>query len=106
MPNIFTNSKARNVTTVTTIYTVPSSTTTTLIGLRVTNVDASATIDVTVDVFASALAYNLQKDTPILPGSALEVIDGAKIVLLTTEAIRVTSTGGNCDVILSYMEQT
>jgi hypothetical protein len=44
MANTLTQDKARNVSTVTTVYSVPPATTSTLIGLLVSNVDASATV--------------------------------------------------------------
>lgn len=104
MPNIFKNSKSRNVSTATTIYTVPASTTSVVVGLTVANIDTSATVKVTILVTASALDYNIVKDVPILPGASLQAISGEKIVLLTGEFIEVTSTGGLSDVIISYME--
>jgi len=106
MANTFKNSKSRNVSTATTIYTVPASTTAIVVGLTIANVDASATIDVTALVTASALDYNLVLDTPILPGATLQVVSGEKIVLQTGELLEVSSVGGNCDVVLSYMEIT
>jgi len=106
MPNVFKNETARNVSTATTIYTVPASTTSVCVGFTIANVDASATINVTALVTASALEYNIVKDTPILKGASLQLISGEKLVLQTGELIEVSSTGGNCDVILSFMEIT
>jgi hypothetical protein len=47
------------------------------------------------------------KGAPIPVGSALSVLDG-KIIAETTETVVVTSdaTGGDCDVILSVLEQS
>jgi len=106
MANTLSRSLGRNIGTITTIYTVPGSTTATIIGIRVTNVDPSATVNVTVNILSAALVYNLQKVTPILVGSALEVIDGGKVVALAADAIQLTSTGGLCDIVISYLEQT
>jgi hypothetical protein len=104
MPNTLTQSKARNVSTVTTVYTVPASTTATLTGLLVSNVDASATVTVDVSV-GDGSEYHIVKNLPILVGSSIELVEG-KIIMLTTETLKVTSTGGNVDVIASYLEQS
>jgi len=106
MPNTFNRAALRNVSTVTTIYTVPAVTTAIIIGCLVTNVDASATVNATVDILLDGgSSYNILKTTPILPGAAIEVIEG-KVVLETTDVIRLTSTGGLCDVWVSKMEIT
>lgn len=104
MANVFKNEKKRNVSTATTVYTAPALTTAVLVGMVVANVDASATIKVTVLITASALDYHLVKDVPILPGASLQLVSGEKIVLQTGELIEVTSTGGLSDVVCSFME--
>lgn len=103
MANTFLRSRLRNVSTVQTIYTVPAVTTAVVTGLLITNVDASVTVLATIDISSGGSAYNLLKAVPILPGSAIEVIEG-KIILETTDIVRVLSTGGLVDAWISYME--
>lgn len=105
MANTFLRDRLRNISTVTTIYTVPGSTTSVVLGILVANVDASATVNATVDVSSGGSAYNLLKAVPLLPGSSIEVVEG-KVILETTDVLRLTSTGGLCDVWISYMEIT
>lgn len=105
MPNTFLRDRVRNISTVTTIYTVPASTTAVVVGILVANVDASATVNATVDISSGGSAYNLIKAVPILPGASIEIVEG-KIILETTDVIRLTSTGGLCDAWISYMEIT
>jgi hypothetical protein len=105
MANTLTQDKARNVSTVTTVYSVPPATTSTLIGLLVSNVDASATVTIDVAINDGANDFHICKNTPILVGSTLEAVEG-KIIMLTGEDLKVTSTGGNVDVIVSHLEQS
>lgn len=104
MANLLKTSKARNVSTVTTVHTTGAGATDTLIGLTVANVDASATVTVDVSI-GDGSEYHIVKNHPILVGAASQLIEG-KIVMAATETLKVTSTGGNVDVILSYLEQT
>ena len=102
MANTFKNYTSASVGTgATTTYTVPSSTTSVMIGCNLSN---KTTSQIKVDVQA-AVVY-LVKDTPIPSGSALSVLDG-KIILETTDTVIVTSdTASSCDVIVSVLEQT
>jgi hypothetical protein len=89
-------------TSATTIYTVPASTTGVIIGCNIANTGvASILVDVQV-----AGKY-VVKDAPVPVGSALSVLDG-KLIAETTDTVVVTSdaSGGDCDVIVSVLEQS
>lgn len=102
MPNVLTNyTSASSGTSPTTLYTVPTATTGTIVGLNVANTTAS---QIAVDVQISGVY--LVKGTPIPANSALSVLDG-KIVVKTTETVVVTSnTAASVDAILSVLEQS
>ena len=90
----------------TTVYTVPASTTTVMIGGVVSNTTAMTTkIDVVTNDGTNTI--NLTGlDTPIPAGAALSFIDG-KVVLQTGDTVQVKSTvAGAVDVHLSIMEIT
>jgi len=89
-------------TSATTIYTIPSATTSVIIGCNLANT-GSATINVDV---AIAGVY-VVKDAPIPVGSALSVLDG-KIIAETGHTVVVTSDSatGDCDVLISVLEQS
>ena len=102
MANTFKNYTSASVGTgATTTYTVPSATTSVMIGCNLAN---RTTSQIKVDVQAAG-AYVI-KGAPIPSGSALSVLDG-KIILETTDTVIVTSdTASSCDVIVSILEQT
>ena len=94
------------------VYTVPSSTTTVVIGLTIANIKgASVTADVKVisdtsDSETNANVY-IAKDIPLPAGSSVEVMSGNKIVLQTTDAVQVKgSVADAVDATLSIMEIT
>ena len=94
------------------VYTVPSSTTTVIIGLTIANIKgASITADAkivsdTSDTETNADVY-LAKDIPLPTGSSVEVMAGNKIVLQATDEVWVTgSATDSVDVVLSIMETT
>ena len=96
----------------TTIYTVPASTTTVVIGLTIANIYGSSitadakVISDTVDTETNADVY-LVKDIALANGSSVEVMSGNKIVLQTTDAIQVKgSATDSVDAILGIMEIT
>ena len=95
-----------------TVYTVPSSTTTVIIGLTIANIKgASVTADVKVisdtsDTETNADVY-IAKDIPLPAGSSVEVMAGNKIVLQATDKIQVKrSVADAVDATLSIMEIT
>ncbi len=102
MANTFKNYTSASVGTgATTTYTVPSSTTSVMIGCNLAN---RTTSSIKVDVQAAGVF--IIKDAPIPSGAALSVLDG-KIILETTDTVVVTSdTASSCDVIVSVLEQT
>jgi len=102
MANTFKNYTAASVgVTPTTVYTVPSATTSVMIGMTLANVSAS---QITIDVQCAGVY--LVKGVAIPAGAALSVVDG-KIILETTDAVIVTaSTAASVDVIISVLEQS
>ena len=102
MANTFKNYTSTSIGTgATTVYTVPASTTSVVIGLNLANRTASS---VKVDVQLGS-TY-IVKDAPVPAGSALSALDG-KIIAETTDTIVVTSdTASSVDAIVSVLEQT
>tara|TARA_R100000656_G_scaffold106746_1_gene78950 strand:- start:57 stop:404 length:348 start_codon:yes stop_codon:yes gene_type:complete len=101
-------------TTLTTVYTVPSSpaTTTIVIGCTLANIHASANLNADVQIVTAASSGENGDDVYVIKGvpvpnsSSLEIIEG-KIVLETGDAIKVRSdTASSIDVALSVLEQT
>lgn len=98
-------------TSLTSVYTVPSATTTVLIGAVLANTTASQ-IKVNVQIVTAATTGEngddvyLIKDLPIPTGSSFELIEG-KVVLETGDIFKVESdTASSLDVAVSIMEQT
>lgn len=97
----------------TTIYTVPSATTSIVLGLMLAN-KHSASINVngilsssTTNGGASQNAdVHLLTSVAVENGSSLEIMSGQKYVLQTGDAIKVHADNANIDVILSFMEIT
>ena len=111
MANTFKNAQSIGVgTSEVSVYTVPSSTTTTIVGLSCANTTTTSPIKVGIRGFdrsASTHAY-VVKNAEIFEGGALVAVGGdQKLVLETGDIIKVVSdTGNSIDVIVSYMEQT
>ena len=95
-----------------TLYTVPSSTTAIVHGLILANVhSASVTASVQLVSDTSDTETNqttwLVKDVSIPVGSSLELLSGSKLVMQTTDIIKVDcSVSAKIDASLSIMEQT
>lgn len=102
MANTFKNYTSASVgTSAATVYTVPASTTSVMIGCNLANTLSS---QVSVDVQAAGVY--LAKGVPIPAGSALSVLDG-KVILEAADTVVVTSdTASSADVILSVLEQS
>ena len=102
MPNVLTNYTSASVgTSPATLYTVPASTTGTIVGLQIANTSAS---QIAVDVQVAGVY--VVKGAPIPANSALSVLDG-KLVVKTTETVIITSdTATSADAILSVLEQS
>lgn len=106
MANTFKSAGTQNIgTSITTVYTAPGATTSTVIGFSIANVTAS-TITVDAKISKSAVETFLVKGAPIPPGGALVVIGGdQKLVLETGNLLRVTSSvATSADAIVSVLE--
>jgi len=110
MANTFKNAISAAVgTSQASVYTVPSATTTTCIGLTVANRTASSiTVDVEVTDTSASTSVFLVKSATVPAGGALVPIGGdQKVVLETTDIIKVTSSAASsADVIVSVLEQS
>tara|TARA_Y100000114_G_scaffold83572_1_gene77140 strand:- start:27 stop:374 length:348 start_codon:yes stop_codon:yes gene_type:complete len=115
MANTFKTVTKAGVTSVDTIYTVAGSTTTVVLGLILGNTTTSqvtTTVTLSSDTANRAGANNeanqdveLVTNAPIPAGSSLEMLSGNKVVMETTDILKVTSSGAT-DVALSIMEIT
>ena len=106
MANTFrSNVSADIVTSGTTVYTCPSATQTTLIGLTISN-KATGTVTANVFLRRSATDYSIISNAPILTGSTLVPIGGEqKVVLEAADELKVTvSANSAVDVIASLLE--
>jgi len=89
------------------IYTVPVSTSTTILGITLANVSGTG-INVTVGI-ARTLAddVSLIKNVPIPQGSSLELMEGNKVILEPDDEVNVKSdVVSSLDVSLSILEMT
>ncbi len=95
-----------------TLYTVPGSTTTVILGLMLCNVDTSQRlVDVHIESDTSDTETNQTvfaiKDAPIPAGSTLEVMAGNKVVLQATDVLKIDcDVASKIDATLSIMEIT
>ena len=95
-----------------TLYTVPSSTTTVILGLMLCNVHTSqVTASVKLESDTSDTETNadvlLVKDIPIPVGSTVELLSGNKVVMQTTDVLKIDcSEAAKIDAALSIMEIT
>ena len=99
------------------IYTVPSSTTTIVLGIMMSNT-SSGTIKGSVQlVSTTATSVNsggtnanestyLIKDAPINNSSSLEIMAGNKIVMQTGDILKAQADTTGMDIVISYMEMT
>ena len=93
--------------TVTTLYNVPTATTTVVIGLALANTSQDLIfVNVKVNKSGGDEIY-FAKDIPIPGGSTIEIMTGNKIVLEDSDSVKVSSSESNSlDTLLSYMEQS
>ena len=110
MANTFKLKTKAGVTTLATVYTVPSNTTAVVLGCIIGNTTAnSVNATVTVSSDTSDTETNADVDlvttTPIPGNSSLELMSGNKIVLQATDLFKVFGSGA-VDVCLSIMEIT
>ena len=81
--------------TTTSVYVVPSSTTTVVIGITASNISGN-NINVGIGVTRSSTDdVHLMKNVPIPQGSSFEFMQGNKIVLETTDTITAKSDAAN-----------
>ena len=115
MANTFKVVTKAGVTSEDVIYTVASSTTTVILGLVLGNTTTSqttATVTLSSNTGNRAggtdeanLDVELITNAPIPAGSSLEMLAGNKVVMETTDLLKVTGSGAT-DVCLSIMEIT
>jgi len=119
MANTFRMTNETNVsTTIEPLYEVPSSTTTIILGIMMSNT-STGTIKGSVQlVSTTATSVNggaenanestyLIKDAPINNSSSLEIMAGNKIVMQAGDILKAQSdTATGLDIIISYMEIT
>jgi len=106
MANTFKSNVAANiVTSGNTVYTCPSATQTTLIGLTLSNKSAG-TITANVYLRRSSTDYSVISNAPLLTGSTLVPIGGEqKVVLQAADELKITtSANSSLDVIASLLE--
>jgi len=98
-----------------TVYTTPSSTTTVVIGLILTNIHTSqvtAEVELVSDTSGGGRGATngtsfLAKDVPIPVGSSLELLSGGKVILETTDVLKIDcSVADKISGTLSIMEIT
>ena len=111
MANTFKNAAAAATgTSEVSVYTVPSSTTTTVIGLTCANVTSTSPVKVSIRVLDSSASTHFfgVKNADVLEGGSLVAVGGdQKLVLETGDIIKVESdTASSIDTIVSVMEQS
>ena len=111
MANEFKTFTAQNIDTSTskaTLYTCPSSTQTTIIGLNIANI-LTVSITVTVELLdGGSTITHVVKDAIVPVGSSLVAVGGPqKIVMNATDILKVYGSQANCcDAVLSVLEIT
>ena len=101
MANTFKVVTKAGVTSEDVIYTVASSTTTVVLGVTLssdTSNRAGANNEANQDV-------ELVTNAPIPAGSSLELLSGNKVVMETTDVLKLTASGAT-DIAISIMEIT
>ena len=97
------------------LYTAPSSTTTVILGMVLSNVhtaQVTASVELVSDTSgggrtATNTTTFLLKDAPVPVGSSLEILSGSKVVLETTDVIQIDcSVADKVSVTMSIMEIT
>ena len=93
-----------------TVYTVPSSTTTVMIGCSIANrtinaIQGSVLVSSDTSDTESNEDVYIVRNAPIPAGSSLEVMSGNKVVLQTTDIVKINSdSSGSLDASVSIME--
>jgi len=109
MANTFKSYTKASVSTSTVdIYTVPSATTTIVIGVALANRLGTGTVyaDIIVDKATGNDVYMI-RNVALYDGSSFTLADTGKIILETGDKIKaISNTSNSVDVILSVLEQT
>ena len=117
MANTFKVITVAGTTSVKTIYTVGSSTTTVVLGVMLGNTTTSqvtATVTLSSDTSSRPPSgtnsgnnadVELVTNAPIPAGSSLELLSGNKIVMETTDSLKLTAAGATA-IAVSIMEIT
>ena len=110
MANTFKSYTKTTVTnSLTDIYTVPSATTSIVIGISLANIlDNGNTVyaDVKVDKSTGDDVF-LIKNAPLYAGAAFTLSDTGKIILETGDKIQaISNTASSVDILVSVLEQT
>jgi hypothetical protein len=106
MANTFKNYFSKNVgTSAATVFTGPSATQSTVIGLTVSNTTTSA---ITADVYITSggVDYYIVKNASVPVGASLVAVGGdQKVVVESSDVVKVVSSAAtSADVILSVLE--
>ena len=109
--NTYTNAKAilRGNTTV---YTAPSSGTSIIKSIRVSNEDTGNDQSITITVTDSdSVEYTLETSRTIQKGTSEELLNSysfstSPIILKSSEVLKARSTGNNLHIIISILEMT
>lgn len=108
MANTFKSNLTKNVgTSASSVYTTPSSTQTTLIGLSLGNTTSSP---ITIDAYItrSSVDYYIVKGATVPVGGSLVAVGGdMKVVLQAADVLKVVSSAASsADVVCSLLEIT
>lgn len=106
MANTFKSNLTKNVgTSASSVYTTPSSTQTTLIGLSMGNTTSSP---ITIDAYItrSSVDYYIVKGATVPVGGSLVAVGGdMKVVLQAADVLKViSSAASSADVVCSLLE--
>jgi hypothetical protein len=108
MANTFKNALVNNVgTTGNTIYTCPSATQTTVIGLSVAN-KSDNSITCNAFITSSSVDYFLIRNATVPAGGALVIVGGdQKVVVMANQILKAnTSVTSSADIVCSILEIT
>jgi len=112
MANVYTNYKAvLSTNELTTLYTVPTTTTAIVKSLRVTNIDEENDCKISSHVVdSSSISYTLETNRVVQKGTSEELFNSysfstSPVVLKESEIIKLQAqNGGDLHVILSVLE--
>ena len=112
MANVYTNYKAvLSTNELTTLYTVPTTTTAIIKSLRVTNIDEENDCKISSHVVdSSSISYTLETNRVVQKGTSEELFNSysfstSPVVLKESEIIKLQAqNGGDLHVILSVLE--